>query len=273
MPAPKRHRGHGMRYSTPLPSYLPLGGRDESITRSIKHRCQTYTDPRTILPSQLSVNPVASLVPCPTPPPPPQISLENPSFPVNYIHPVARNNQHRIGRPVTSWPARPGAADYFGTAQLVFTQTPRSPQTGPVHPQMSPALVAATGHPCNPSEAAVAIIASVPAAVDSLSLPQAPLFNIPAHHPNEANPRLRAVWQLPNHLRYLPISPMPPSRSFRSSDHFVPQSMPEETTGATSRSGKPHKPTRSWSLGGRGHKKASERKRRQRRSRAVTSAL
>ena len=52
MPAPKRHRGPGRRYSTPLPSYLPLGGRYESIKRPIKQRGQTYTDPRSIPPSQ-----------------------------------------------------------------------------------------------------------------------------------------------------------------------------------------------------------------------------
>jgi hypothetical protein len=195
MPAPKRHRGLGMRYSTPLPSYLPLGGRDESITRSIKQRCQTYTDSGSIPSSQLSANPVPSLVLCTTPPPS-QVPLE---------HPVARNFQHRIGRPVTSWPARPGgAADYFDTAQFIFTQTPHSPQTRPMPPQMSSSLEAATGHPCNSSEVAIAIIASISVAVDALSLPQAPLIiNIPAHHPNDVNPRLRAATTPSSTLPYL----------------------------------------------------------------------
>ena len=79
--------------------------------------------------------------------------------------------------------------------------------------------------------------------------------------------------QLPHHHRHYLISPMPPSTSIRSSEHLDTQSMPEETTGAASRSAKPHNSTRSWSLGSRGRQKASKQKHRQRRSRAVTSAL
>ena len=57
MPAPKRQRGLGMRYSTPLPSYLPLGGRDDSTTRPIKQRCTTNTDSGSIFPPQPFDNP------------------------------------------------------------------------------------------------------------------------------------------------------------------------------------------------------------------------
>jgi hypothetical protein len=226
MPAPKRQRGLGMRYSTPMPSYLPLGGRDDSITRSIKQRCKTDKDPGSIPPPQLFANPVVPLA-LSTTPPPSQVPLVLTPFPVNYKH---RKYQRRIDRPVTSWPARPGAADHFDNAKSTCTQSPHSPQTGP-------SLEAANDHPCNYSEVAVATIASIPAAVGTLSLPPAPLINIPAHHPNDANPRLRAVWQLPHHYRYYPtISPMPSSSltSIRSSVHLDAHPMSEETTGAAS---------------------------------------
>jgi hypothetical protein len=69
---------------------------------------------------------------------------------------------------------------------------------------MSSSLEAATGHPCNSSEVAIAIIASISVAVDALSLPQAPLIiNIPAHHPNDVNPRLRAATTPSSTLPYL----------------------------------------------------------------------
>ncbi len=161
---------------------------------------------------------------------------------------------------------RPGAADYFDTAKRTFTRNPHSPQTGPLPTQMSPSLEAANDHPCNYSEDAVASIISVLVAVDALSLPQAPLINIPAHLPNDANPRLRAVWQH-NH-RYHPISPTPQPTPIRPSEHLDAQPMPEETTdGAASPSAKPHNSTISRSQGG--HQKASKQKRRQRRSRAT----
>jgi len=264
MPAPKRHRGLGMRYSSPLPSYLPLAGRHDSMTRSINYRCQTYAVPGSIPPSKLYTNPVASHVSSPTPPPS-QVPHEHTLLPVNHMHPAARMKQRRVNRPVTTWPARPGAADYFDSAQFTVAQTPHSPLKGPMPPRMSPSLETGTDHSLN-SENTFANIAPVSAAVDALILPQAPLINIPAHLPNDANPRLRAVWQH-NH-RYHPISPIPRSTPVRPSEHLDAQPMPEETTdGAASPSAKPHNSTISRSQGG--HQKASKQKRRQRRSRAT----
>jgi hypothetical protein len=222
MPAPKRHRGLGMRYSTPLSSYLPLAGRYDSMTRSINHRCQTYADPGSIPPSKLYANPVASLVSSPTPPPP-QVPHEHTLLPVNYKHPAARMKQRRVNRPVTTWPARPvysrpparsQHADYFDSAQFTVAQTPHSPQKGPMPTRMSPSMETATDHPWN-SENTFANIAPVSAAVDA---PPAPLTNISAHHPNDDKPRLRAVWQLPHHQRYYPISPLPSPTSIRPSE-------------------------------------------------------
>ena len=270
MPAPKRHRGLGMRYSTPLPSYLPLAGRYDSTTRSINHRCQTYADPGSIPPSKLYDNPVASLVSSPTPPPS-QVPHEHTLLPVNYKHPAARMKQRRVNRPVTTWPARPGAADYFDTAQFTVAQTPHSPQKGPMPPRMSPSLETATDNPWN-SASTFANIAPVSAAVDALSPPPAPLTNISAHHPNDVKPRLRAVWQLPHHQRYYPFSPLPSPTSIRPSELLYAHPIPEEIAAAACSSAEPHNSTINRSKSQQ-HFQTYKQKRRQRRSRAVPATL
>ena len=74
-------------------------------------------------------------------------------------------------------------------------------------PRTSLPLETATDHPCN-SEVAVANIAPVSTAVDVLSLPQAPIIIISAlHHPNDAKPRLRTVWQLPHTIINVILAP------------------------------------------------------------------
>ena len=165
MPAPKRHRGLGMRYSTSLPSYLPLDdGRYESITRPLNQRCQTYANSESIPPTKLHANPVA-----PLPSPPSQAPHENIPLLANYKLPGAWKKQRRIGHPVTSWPARPGAANYFDTTQFASTQTSHSPHHRTVASRMSKSLKIATSRLCN-SEVAVTSIAPVLAAVGAPGL-------------------------------------------------------------------------------------------------------
>ena len=120
MPAPKRHRGLGVRYSTPLPFRWKLRKYDSVYQLPMPELCGPWIHPQ----SKLYANPVASLVPSPTPPPS-QVPHEHTPLPVNYKHPAALMKQRRVNRPVTTWPARPGgAADYFDNAQFTVAQTP-----------------------------------------------------------------------------------------------------------------------------------------------------
>ena len=265
IPAPKRHRGPGMRYSIPLPSYLPLGGRDESINPPIKQRGQIYADSRSTPPSQY--NPTVSLALSPTPSSSP-VPNEHTPFPVNYKPPGARKKQYCTDHSVTVWPARPGAADYFDTAQFTFTQTPYNSQKGPVPPRMCIPLEAATDHPCN-SEIVATTIAPDFAAVDSPSLPPTPILHIPACRPNNTNSHPRAVGLIPHHHHQYYFIPSLPSSSasIRSTEHPDANPIPEVSTGAAYPSANHNNPTINRSR--RAHQKASKQKRRQRRSRAV----